>query len=208
VSKTTAGILMLVLACGGGVFAQSYKFRSTWKAPGAQALDMAGKKVAAVVISQDESLRTSAEEALAGELTARGSVGVAAYRTIPRELLQDADKAREWFDRSGVAAIVVLRVVSVDKETIPSAVVWTTTYYQSFSTYYVGGWQTATPIGPGREITTIAVETLLFDIKGGLFWGSVTESTNPKNVQTYVKGLAAQVAKELQKQDLVKPRSK
>ena len=98
------------------------------------------------------------------------------------------------------------RVVSVEKEKVPSAVVWTTTYYQSFSTYYVGGWQTATPIGPGREITTIAVETLLFDIKGGLFWGSVTESTNPKNVQTYVKGLAAQIAKELQREGLVKPR--
>jgi hypothetical protein len=209
VFKTTAGALALAIACSAGVFAQSYKFRSTWKAPGAQAVDMAGKKVAVVVISQDEGLRTSAEEAMARELTARGSVGVAAYRTIPKELLQDADKTREWFERTGVAGVVVLRVVSVEKEKVYSTVVWTTTSYQNFSNYYATGWQTATPIGRGREITTIAVETLLFDVaKGTLFWGGVTETTDPKNVQTYVHGLAAEVAKELQREKLVNPKSK
>ena len=60
---------------------------------------MAGKKVAAVMISHDESLRMSVEEAVARELTSRGSVGVAAYRTIPAELLQDPDKARAWFEK-------------------------------------------------------------------------------------------------------------
>ena len=47
------------------------------------ALGMAGKKVAAVVISHDESLRMSAEEALARELTSRGSSGIAAYPNDP-----------------------------------------------------------------------------------------------------------------------------
>ncbi len=205
-SKTTVGTAVLMLACGIGVFAQSYKFRSTWKQPGAQALGMAGKKVAAVVISHDESLRMSAEEALARELTSRGSSGIAAYRTIPRELLEDADKARAWFERTGVAGVVVVRLMSVDKETVFTPVVWTTMYYQSFSTYYANGWLTATPIGRTREVTTIAVETLLFDVaNGGLVWGSVTESTNPKNVQTYVAGLADEIAKELQREGLVKP---
>lgn len=204
--KNITGALIVMFACSGGLFAQSYDFRSTWRAPDAQAVDMAGKKVAVVVISQDESLRMSAEEAMARELTARGSVGVAAYRTIPKELLHDADKAREWFERTGVAGVIVLRVVSVDKEKVYSAVVWSTTYYQSFSNYYAAGWQTAAPIGRAREITTIAVETLLFDVaKGTLFWGGVTETTNPKNVQTYVHGLAAEVAKELQREKLVTP---
>ena len=77
-------------------------------------------------------------------------------------------------------------------------------YYQDFNNYYATGWGTATPIGRAREITTIAVETLLFDVaKGGLLWGSVTESTNPKNVQTYIAGLAGEIAKELQREGLV-----
>ena len=61
---------------------------------------MAGKKVVAVLISEDDSLRMSVEEAMSRELTARGPVGVAGYRTIPAELLKDPAKARAWFERS------------------------------------------------------------------------------------------------------------
>ena len=55
-----------------------------------------GKKVAALVIDKDESLRVSGEEALVRELTARGIQGVASYRIVPREELQNADRARVW----------------------------------------------------------------------------------------------------------------
>ena len=202
-------MVVLAIVCGAGVSAQSYDFRSTWKAPGVKALDMAGKKVAAVMISHDESLRMSVEEAVARELTSRGSVGVAAYRTIPAELLQDPEKARAWFERTGVAGIVALRLVGVEKEKVYSAVVWSTMYYQDFNNYYATGWGTATPIGNAREVTTIAVETLLFDVATGkLVWGSVTESTNPKNVQTYIAGLAGEIAKELQREKIVTRPSK
>ena len=204
----TVRIVAVILACGVVVSAQSYAFRSTFKAKDAQKLDMAGKKVAAVLISHDDSLRMSVEEALARELTARGPVGVAAYRSIPAELLQDPDKARAWFERTGVAGVMVLRVLSVDKETVASAVVWSTMYYQDFNNYYATGWGAATPIRT-RDVTTIAVETLLFDVATGkLIWGSVTESTNPKNVQTYIAGLADEIAKELRREGLVTGGSK
>jgi hypothetical protein len=201
-------MLVVMLVCGAAVSAQSYAFRSTFKAKDAQKLDMAGKKVAAVLISHDDSLRMSVEEALARELTARGPVGVAAYRSIPAELLQDPDKARAWFERTGVVGVMVLRVLSVDKETVASAVVWSTMYYQDFNNYYATGWGAATPLRT-REVTTIAVETTLFDVASGkLIWGSVTESTNPKNVQTYIAGLADEIAKELRREGLVTGGSK
>src|SRR5688572_28965962 len=111
-------MVVITLACGAAVSAQSYAFRSTFKAQDVQKLDMAGKKVAAVMISNDESLRMSVEEALARELTSRGPVGVAAYRAIPAELLQDPDKARAWFERTGVVGVMVLRLLNVDKETV------------------------------------------------------------------------------------------
>jgi hypothetical protein len=204
VSKTIARALVVVLVCAAAAYAQSYAFRSSWKAQDIQKLDMAGKKVVAVVISEDESLRMSVEEAVARELTARGSVGVAGYRSIPAELLQDGDKARAWFEKTGVSGIVVLRLLSVDKEKVSSSVVWTTIYYQNFSNYYATAWQTVTPIGRSRDITTIAVETLLFDVsKGGLVWGSVTEASDVKDVQTYVAGLAGAISGELQRVGLV-----
>jgi hypothetical protein len=204
----TRRFVAVFLACTVPVLAQSHTFRSTWKAEDVQKLDMAGKKVVAVLISHDDSLRMSVEEAMARELTARGPVGVAGYRTIPAELLQDPAKARAWFERTGAAGVVVLRVLSVDKETVASAVVWSTMYYQDFNNYYATGWGTATPIRT-RQVTTIAVETMLFDMANGkLIWGGVTESTNPKNVQTYIAGLAGEIAKELQREGLTTKRSK
>ena len=195
---------MLMVSSGAAGLAQSYAFRSSWKAQDIQKLDMAGKRVVAVVISSDESLRMSAEEALARELNSRGFVGVAGYRSIPAELLQDGDKALAWFEKTGVSGVVVLRLLGVDKERVSSSVVWTSVSYQSFNNYYATAWQTVTPIGRGREITNIAVETLLFDVaKGGLVWGGVTETSDVKNVQAYVAGLAGAVSQELQRVGLV-----
>ena len=92
--RRIVGILVLVAVCSVAVAAQSHRLRSTWKAPGIEPLNFGGQKVAAVVISSDDSLRISAEEALTREITARGPEGIAAYRVIPRELLEDATKTR------------------------------------------------------------------------------------------------------------------
>ena len=203
-AKTIVGGFVLMVACATAVLAQSYAFRSSWKSQDIQKLEMAGKKVVAIVISTDQSLRMSVEEAVARELTTRGSVGVAGYRSVPAELLKDPDKARAWFEKTGVSGIVVLRLLGVEKERVPSAVVWSTTYYQSFSNYYASAWQTVIPIGAGRQITTIVVETLLFDVaKGGLIWGGVTEASDVKNVESYVAGLSGAISEELQRVGLV-----
>ena len=61
--------LVLVTLCGSAVSAQSHALRSTWRAPGVESFEFRGQKVAAVVISSDDSLRVSGEEALAREIT-------------------------------------------------------------------------------------------------------------------------------------------
>ena len=61
------------------------KFSSVWKSPDAATISFAGKKVAALVIDKDDSLRVAGEEALVRELNARGMNGVASYRMMPKE---------------------------------------------------------------------------------------------------------------------------
>ena len=94
--------------------AASVKFTSTWKSPDAGSVSFAGKKVAALVISKDESLRMSGEEALVRELTARGLEGVATYRIAPKEELRDADRAKVWYEKANVEGVVAIRPVSAD----------------------------------------------------------------------------------------------
>jgi hypothetical protein len=182
------------------------KFASTWRAPGATAMSYAGKKVVGLVASDDLSLRMSAEEALARELTARGVEGVAAYRVIPGEEIRSPQNAKQWFDKIGAAGVVIMRVVDLSKEKIPSAVVWAgTSYYGSLWDYYPYAWGAAIPIGPGRTETKVLVETLIFDIAGNkLVWAGTSETVNPKDAQATVNGIVTSAAEQMKKDGLIR----
>ena len=160
-------MLFTVVAAAAAVAAADNTFLSTWKSPDAGPLNFAGRKVAALVIVEDDNLRMSAEEALAREISARGPVGVAANRFIPREELADKDRAKAWFERTGVQGAVVMRLVGADTQKVYSTVVWSSGYYGNVWDYYGNGWTTVTPIGKGRDATSITVETLLYDISSG-----------------------------------------
>src|SRR5438105_1621846 len=84
--------------------------------------------VTAVVMVEDLSLQMSAEEALAREISARGPVGVASYRIVPREDLKDKDKAKGWLERAGVQGLVSMKIVDTDKQKVYSSVVWSSGY--------------------------------------------------------------------------------
>jgi hypothetical protein len=186
------------------LIAQSNDFVSTWKAPGAGPTSFTGQKVAAVLIVDDHGLRVSAEEALANEISARGPVGVPAYRIIPKEELANKDAAKGWFERAGVRGLVILRLVETEKEKVYSSMVWSSGYYGYAWDYWGYGWASVYPIGKAREETTITVETMVYDLsKGAPLWAGASRTTDPKNVQSYVKRLVSDVAKRLEKDGLI-----
>ena len=185
----------------------SIEFLSTWKAPGAQPMDFTGRKVAAVLIADDMNVRMSAEEALSRELTARGSSGVAAYRMVPKELLADKDAAKAWFEKSQIAGLVILKLVKTEKNKVYSSAVWSSGYYGYAWDYWGYGWASVYPIGKAREERTLTIEVLLYDLsKGAPIWAAVTSTTDPKDPQSYVKELATEVVKRLEKDGLVRKR--
>ena len=104
------------------------KFTSVWRSSDAGSVSFAGKKVAALVISQDDSLRVSGEEALVRELTARGMQSVATYRIAPKEELQSGDRAKVWFEKANVEGVVAMRPVSREKRTTYNPGTWTNPY--------------------------------------------------------------------------------
>jgi hypothetical protein len=202
--RAMLSVMAAMAAYGVVVSAQSAKLQTTWAAPDVGPISYAGKKVAAVAITADMDVRMSAEEAMAREITARGPQGIAAYRAIPKELLADKEKAQQWFAKTGVAGVVAIRVVDVATTKEYSSVIVGAAYYQSFYSYYDYGMATLIPIGNPRERRTYAIETLLYDIASGkLIWAGVSETTDPKNIGTFVKGLATAVGKDLEKKGLV-----
>ena len=80
------------------------------------------------------------EEALTRELTGRGLQGVPTYRIVPREEAAVADKAKAWFERTGVEGVVAMRPVSAEKRTNYTPATWVNPSYGTLWGYYGYGW--------------------------------------------------------------------
>ena len=181
------------------------KFTSMWKSPDAASVTFAGKKVAALVITQDDSLRVSGEESLVRELTARGLQSVATYRIVPKEELKNPDHAKGWFEKSSVDGVVAMRPVSKDKRTTYNPGVWMNPYYSTLWGYYGYGWGSLYIPGSYEEDTIVVVETTIYSVPlNKLLWAAVSETKNPKDLQRFVQDLVKESVKALHEQGLAR----
>ena len=181
------------------------KFSSVWQSPDAATISFAGKKVAALVIDKDDSLRVAGEEALVRELNARGMNGVASYRMMPKELAQDPVQAKTWYEKAGVEGVVAFRVVNDDRRRTYVPATWTSTYYTSLWGYYGYGWGAVYDPGYVRDQRIVSLETLIFSVpKNTLIWAGLSETENPKDGQRVVTEVVKEAVSEMRKQGLAK----
>lgn len=187
------------------VLSAKIDFTSTWKWMDASTVSFAGKKVAALVISQDDSLRVAGEEALVRELTARGLQGVASYRIAPKEELQKAERAKVWFEKANVEGVVAVRPVSADKVSTYTPGTWINPYYSTLWGYYGYGWGSVYIPGRTDRETVVVVESTIYSVpRNQLVWAGVSETRNPKELRQFVEELVKEAVSELQKQGLAK----
>ncbi|HEX8028063.1 MAG TPA: hypothetical protein VF491_06360 [Vicinamibacterales bacterium] len=197
-------VAILVAALGAGAVAKT-KFSSVWRSPDAASISFAGKKIAALVIDKDESLRIAGEEALVRELEARGLQGVPSYRFVPKEELLNAEKARPWFERAGVEGVIAFRVVNDDRRKTVVAGGWTTEYYQSLWGYYGYSWGAVYSPGYVRNERIVSLETLIFSVpKNSLVWAGLSTTENPKDGQKVVTEVVKEAVSEMRKQGLAR----
>ena len=208
-SRRGVGVMALFTFVSGSALAAKTTFSSVWKAPNAAAVTFKGKKVAALVIDGDMSLRVSGEEALVRELNVLGIESVAAYRLAPKEELQSADRAKGWFERAQVAGVVAFRAINDDRRRTYQPATWTTTYYQSFWGYYGNSWSAVYEPGYVRNERFVSLETVIFDVPGNaLVWAGMSTTENPKTGQAVVAEVVKQAVKEMQKQGLASAQAK
>ena len=180
---------------------------STWKAPDATPLNFKGRKVAALIISKEEDARYEAESALAREITARGAVGIPAYNLIPKEIVRDKEKAKEFLESANVAGVVAMRVVG-QREEITGSIggYYSGPNYATFwgTGYYGWGWSGVYAPGYLKTETIVSVETLVFSLEQDkLVFAARSENTSPSKVDPFIKKLVAEAAKEMKKQGLI-----
>ena len=201
--KRVSSVVMIVALTT--VLSAKIDFTSTWKWMDASTVSFAGKKVAALVISQDDSLRVAGEEALVRELTARGLQGVASYRMAPKEELQKAERAKVWFEKANVEGVVAVRPVSADKVSTYTPGTWINPYYSTLWGYYGYGWGSVYIPGRTDRETVVVVESTIYSVpRNQLVWAGVSETRNPKELRQFVEELVKEAVSELQKQGLAK----
>jgi hypothetical protein len=197
--------ITMAIAASVTVLCASVTFTSTWKSMDAGAVTFAGKKVAALVISADESLRVAGEESLVRELSARRMQAVATYRIAPAPELRSPDTAKVWFERAGIEGVVAVRPVSSDTRQVYTPSMWVSSNYSSFWGYYGYGWGAVYVPGSSEKVTRVVVETTIYNVPTNqLLWAGVAETANPRDLRDFVAELAKASVKVLQEQGLAK----
>lgn len=195
-------VLLLAILLTG---CASTEFTSTWKAPDAAPLDYAGKKVAAIFISPDESTRRAGEDALAREISVRGAIGVPGYTVLSTEEARDQARARAQLQEAGFAGVVTMRIAGKEQELRSSPGMYTSAPYTSFSGYSHYGWGAVYEPGYLTTDTIVSVETLVYSLeRDALVWGGVSETFNPSDIEDFVVELAHAVAEELEQAGLIR----
>ena len=202
-SSTVFALALALLASAG---CATTDFTSTWRAPDAQPVQLAGRKVAAVFMSSDVAARHVAEDALAAEITKRGAVGIPSYQLLGDENPVNADSAQALLAGAGVHGMVTMRVISQQaRETyVPDQ--WTAAPYSAgWRGYWGFGWGTVYEPGYLQTDTIVSVETLVHSFtQDKLLWAGMSQTMNPTKTESLVKELASKIASRLEKEGLLR----
>ena len=96
-----------------------------------------------------------------------------------------------------------MRPVSKERVRSYTPGTWASPSYSSLWGYYGYGYGNVYVPGSARDDTVVVVETLVFSVPmNQLLWAGVSETKNPKQLQTFVKDLVGAASKEMQKQGL------
>ena len=184
--------------------ASASSFHSTWRNPSIEQLNLDGKKIAALVLSEDEAIRCGTEDALAREISAHGGVGVPAYRLLPKDLVHNKERARELLEQANVEGVVVMRAVAWNKALSPNlGTSWSSP--QSGSLWGPGfwGWGDAHD-GYLLPDTILIVETLIYSLsQDKLVWAGQSQTMSPSQVGAFIRELGTKVGTEMEKQGLL-----
>lgn len=195
-----AGLALLASGCS------STTFESTWKAPDAAPLHLAGQKVAAICMTGNAATRRRAEDALAREISARGAEGVPAYTVLSDEETVSEGAARQKLESLGFTGAVAMRVVGRDAQIRYEPSVWAGPNYRHFwgGGYWHWGWGSVWDPGMVAVDTVVRVETLVYSLRRDeLLWAGVSSTVDPTHLETFISDLAASVSKEMAREGLL-----
>jgi hypothetical protein len=196
----TTTLAMLTAACA------STSMSSSWRAPDAEPFGpLQGETVVAMVMAKNAATRRAAEDSLAREISRNGAKGIPGYTIVDDNMVSNEAAARAAVEKTGAAGVVVMRPVSSDKEIVSTPTTYAGPRYGPYwGGYYGYGWGGAWGATEIRTNTIVSVETLVYSLKQNkLVWAGQSKTTNPSNVDSFIRELARTAAREMRKAKLL-----
>jgi hypothetical protein len=206
--RQTGLVVGLVAVMVGGC--ASTKFESTWTDPNVQRGELAGKRVAAFVLTESESMRRSGEDTLARALTKHGVMGIAGYQLASSDETSDRAALQSKLQTQKVDAMVLMKILSTRQVVSYPYPGYYGPYYGFAPTYY-GGYGSGYGYGYGAfggdypaTDTIVTVETAVYSVpENTLMWTGVSDTTDPLKVDNMIWDIADRAAKEMKKKGLI-----
>jgi hypothetical protein len=150
-----------------------------------------------------------AEDRLAQQIAARGAQGRSMYSMFPNLTEGNEAETRAALEAADVRGVIVMRPISVDKETRITQPYQDPSYASFWGGYYGYGFSMSYSTGSSQptvtEKATVYVETLVYSLKQNkLVWGGRSKSVNPETLTVLINELAAATTLELKKEKLIK----
>ena len=202
VSRPAFTAVWLCGVAAAGCATPATTFHSTWRNPETARVALAGQKVVALVMSADESTRRRAEDALAGEITARGAHGVAAWTLLPTADAPDEKKARAALAGAGAVGVVTMQVIGREDLDDQRVEVRSAGYRSFWGNYR---WSSGVAWTPGRAHgPQVWIETLVHSLDPDtLLWSGRSRTADPNEVAALFSEVGRSAAAEMQKAGLL-----
>jgi hypothetical protein len=199
VHAAVAAAVLGIVACS------STTFDSTWRAPDAKPLQLSGKKAVAIFVNKNMTLRRTAEDALARQISAHGAQGVPAYTIFGEEDIRDQAMVRKKLESMGFSGIVVMRVAGKETQvTSTPGTYYASPYYRTWGGYWGYGWGAAYSPGYLTVEKVVKIETLVYSLdQDKLVWAGVSRTVEPTQVDSFVTEVAKACAEQMEKDGLI-----
>jgi hypothetical protein len=187
----TTLMMMGVIGC------TATRFESTWTDATAHVGELQGKRVAVLVSAENEAVTRAGEDAMSRALTAHHVVGIPVYKLASNAEAADQAVLARKLEAEKLDGLVHLRVKTrreVSYAGLAGGPYWGWGY----------GWAPASYNAPYFIDTVVQVETLVFSLPdNNLLWAGVSNTTDPRKVDSMMNDVATKVTGELKKQGLV-----
>jgi hypothetical protein len=171
-------------------------FESVWRDPQARPIDLRTEHVAALLLSDNESIRRDFEYNLARQLNRQGVESTPGYELLAESDASEKEEILDALQATSVDHAVFMKIVDRHQEVDyvpgsawPGSAWYPGTFYDPFFWY-----------GDVFVYEVVSVETLVYSVpESKLVWAGLSKTMNPDDVDDFIEDLVEGAVKHMKK---------